>query len=216
MRKRYIDGKRSPTRWTFEKKIENIKRTDIKFPPFFQEYPYVLDYLRQIYINLLEFRHEIVHRNQFQVSHDEEKLTVAYQKKETGEERKLDISRVTLGHFIRSVVLVANVLNDDKEFGKKEDVLFKYYWDRTEALHNLPLFNQEMSVVIDVELNVPEENGKFLADLNFVRRKLATIMPGANVLFSLTVNALENDSVVKSWYFDAESVPNVEVMELTE
>jgi hypothetical protein len=211
-----IDGKRSPARWAFEKKIENIKLTDIKFPPFFQEYPYVLHYFRQIYIDILEFRHEIVHRNQFKVSHDEGKMTVVYKKTETGEECKLDIPRVTLGHFIRSVVLVANVLNGDKEFGKKEDVLFKYYWDRTEALHNLPLFNQDLPVEIDVELNVIKENGKFPVDLNFVRRKLAAIMPGANVLFNLTVNALENDSVVKSWCFDAGNVPNIDVMELTD
>lgn len=202
--------------WDFKEKVKRVKRTDIKFPPFFQEYSYVLDYLRQIYIDILEFRHEIVHRNQFKVSHDEGKMTIAYQKKETDEERKLDITRVTLGHFMRSIVLVANVLNGDKEFGKKEDVLFKYYWDRTEALHNLPLFNQDIPVEIDVELNVIKENGKFPVDLNFVRRKLAAIMPDANVLFNLTVNALENDSVVKSWYFDAENVPDVEVMELTE
>ena len=100
-------------------------------------------------------------------------MTVTYKEKETGEERALDITRVTLGHFIRSVVLVANVLNGDKEFGKKEDVLFKYYWDRTEALHNLPLFNQDLPVEIDVELNVIKENGKFPVDLNFVRRKFA-------------------------------------------
>ena len=211
-----LDEKKSPARWAFDKKIEKVKQTDIKFPPFFKEYPYVLDYFRQIYIDILEFRHEIVHRNRFKVSHDEEKMTIAYQKKETDEERKLDITRVTLGHFMRSIVLVANVLNGDKEFGKKEDALFKYYWDRTEALHNLPLFNQDIPVEIDVELNVIKENGKFPVDLNFVRRKLAAIMPDANVLFNLTVNALENDSVVRSWYFGAENVPNVEVIELTE
>ncbi len=143
-------------------------------------------------------------------------MTIAYQKKETDEERKLDITQVTLGHFMRSIVLVANVLNGDKEFGKKEDVLFKYYWDRTEVLHNLPLFNQDLPVEIDVELNVIKENGKFPVDLNFVRRKLAAIMPDANVLFNLTVNALENDSVVKSWCFDAGNVPNIDVMELTD
>jgi hypothetical protein len=77
-----IDRKKSRAKWDFGEKVKSIKRTDIKFPPFFQESPYVLDYLRQMYINLLEFRHEIVHRNQFKVSHDEEKMTVVYIRKQ--------------------------------------------------------------------------------------------------------------------------------------
>lgn len=105
--------------WKFGKKIEVISNSQLEYPPLFQSNQYIREYLFAIYSNLLKFRNEIVHRNNFSVSGNKLQIKTS--------ENSLEIGREELGALVRTVTAVAKMLAGILPFGKREDCLLKYY-----------------------------------------------------------------------------------------
>lgn len=198
--------------WQFNKKIKIISNTSaqLDYPPLFQSIPYIKDYLSALYLKLLKFRHEIIHKNYFKVSNG--KLII-----ETTEKSKLysiDLDRGELGAFIRTVVAIANLLTGVLLFGEQEDCLLKYHLDRIKKLHGLSEFRQVKTILINVILKVPKEKSIFPADIKFVRERISQIYPNVKTLFNLKVMGLINDKPSVCWDFPVDFISKGEILEL--
>ncbi|KUK17026.1 hypothetical protein [Thermococcus sibiricus] len=192
--------------WKFRKKIKVISNSQLEYPPLFQSNQYIREYLFALYSNLLEFRNEIVHRNNFSVS--DNKLQIKTN------ENSLEIAREELGALVRTVVAVAKMFAGILPFGKREDCLLKYHLDRIGELHGLNEFKQTKPLLIDVILKVPEEKGIFPADLKFVREQISRIYPNVDVLYNLKIIGLVGDKPSACWIFPVNFVPTGDILEL--
>lgn len=196
--------------WGFKEKIKCIKSVRLNYPSLLQSEPYIRDYLFALYSNLLKFRNEIVHKNNFSVL--DTKLRVETIKQ--SQLYSIELDRGELGAFVRTVVAAANLLTGVLPFGEQEDCLLKYHLDRIKKLHGLSEFKQAKPILINVILKVPEEKGAFLLDVKFVREQISRIHPNVDVLFNLKVIGLVNDKPSVCWFFPVGSVPKDEVFEL--
>ncbi len=70
-----IEQSNPPSKWRFWDKINKIRNLHLVYPPLMQSEPYINDYLFALYDNLLKFRNEIVHRNNFSASDGKLKVT---------------------------------------------------------------------------------------------------------------------------------------------
>ncbi len=198
--------------WRFKGKIEIISSGQLNYPPLFQSNPYIQNYLFALYSNLLKFRNEIVHKNNFLVLGTKLKIETT----ENSQLYSVELDRGELGAFVRTVIAVAKMLIGVLPFGEKEDCLLKYHLDRIRKLHGLSEFKQPKPILVEVILKVPEDKkGIFPADLKFVRQQIGRIHPGVNVMFNLTVIGLVNDKPSACWFFPVNSIPRDEVLELT-
>ncbi len=199
--------------WKFSAKIATVLRYDsrLTFPPLFQSMPYIKEYLFAIYSKSLKFRNEIVHNHQFSIAND----TLHINTVERGEIFTLNLNRLALSGFVRTSVMVANLLTQSCSLGTREDCLLKYYLDQCEKLHALPRFDQKKPILVYVVLKVPEEKGVFPADLKYVRDNVAKIHPDAEVLFDLEVIGLVDNHTSIRWFFKSDSVPEQDLLQLS-
>ena len=197
--------------WRFKEKIEVTASVPLNYhPPLLQSKSYIRKYLFALYTNLLKFRNEIVHKNNFSVL--DSKLRV-----ETIVDSQLysiELDRGELGAFVRTVIAAANLLTGVLSFGEQEDYLLKYHLDRIKKLHGLSEFTQAKPILVNVILKVPEEKRIFPADIKFVREQISRIHPNVSVLFNLKVIGLVKDKPSVCWFFPVGSVPKDEVFEL--
>jgi len=199
--------------WKFLEKIELIskKNNQLSYPPIFQSNPYIKDYLFALYSNLLKFRNEVVHKHNFSVS--DNKLIV--ETTVDGKNYRLVLDRTELGAFVRTVVAATNLLTGDLSFGPWEDRLLKYHLDRIQILHGLVEFKQGKPILVNVVLKVPIEKGLFPADLKFVRQRISQIHPNTDILFNLKIIGLIDDKPSIAWFFPANFVPKMDVLEIS-
>ncbi len=198
--------------WEFCRKIKIISGASVQldYPSLFQSIPYIKDYLSALYIKLLKFRNEIVHKNNFSVSGAKLKIETV----ENSQTYSIELGRGELGAFVRTVVAVTKLLTGVLPFGEKEDRLIKYHLDQISKLHELSEFKQAKPILVDVILKVPEEKGIFPADIKWVREKINKIHSNVNVLFNLKVIGLVDDNPSFCWFFPIDSVPKDEILEL--
>lgn len=194
----------------FKEKIKIISSAQLIYPPLLQSEPYIRNYLFALYSNLLKFRHEIVHKNNFSVLNG--KLRVETIK--NSQLYSIELDRGELGAFVRTVVAVANILTGVLPFGEQEDCLLKYYLDRIRKLHRLAAFGQKKPILVNVRIKVPEERGVFPVDVKFVREQISRIHPNVDVLFNLKVIGLVDDKPSVCCFFPVGSVPKDDVFEL--
>ena len=204
-------GKIQRVPWKFKEKIKIISSSQLNYPSLFQSNPYIKDYLFALYSNLLKFRNEIVHKNNFSASDTKLKIKTT----ENSQLYSIVLKRGELGAFVRTVIAVAKMLTGVLPFGEREDRLLKYHLDRIMKLHGLSEFKQAKPILVDVILKVSEEKGMFPADLKFVREQINRIHPNVTVLYNLKIIGLVNDKPSVCWFFPVDSVPTDDVLELS-
>jgi hypothetical protein len=196
--------------WRFKEKIRIISSNQLNYPPLLQSEPYIRNYLFALYSNLLKFRNEIVHKNNFSVLDGKLRVKAI----ENSQLYSIELDRGELGAFVRTVVAAANLLTGVLPFGEQVDCLLRYHLDRIKKLHGLREFKQAKPILENVVLKVPEEKGAFPVDLKFVREQISRFHPNVDVLFNLKVIGLVNDKPSVCWFFPVGSVPKVYVFEL--
>jgi len=205
-----IKDKKPPSQWPFSTKIDKIPKLQLIYPPLMQSKLYTKDYLFALYDNLLKFRNEIVHRNKFFVSDGKLIVTTAT----NGPSYTLELDRGELGAFVRIVVAAANLLTGNLSFGCWVDRLLKYHFDQIQKLHGLDKFKQAKPLLESVILKVPIEEGLFPVDLWFVRQKIGSIYPNADIQFNLKIIGLVNDKPQIGWFLPVDAVPKIDLLEL--
>ncbi len=204
-----IKNKKHPSQWGFSEKIEQIPSLKLVYPPEIEAQTYLKDYLFALYKNLLEIRHEIVHRNNFSIS-DDGKLSVTTVKGTF----ILELTTNELNALAKTLVTIAKILSGEFSYGRLQEKSLKYHLDLIQKVHQLDKFNQLKPFVISVKLTVPSENGIFPADLKFLREQLARMHPNADVLFDLEIVGLVDDEPISLWKVPLDSVPNIDILVL--
>lgn len=195
----------------FRKKMELLKKeVNLQLPTLFSSQPYLYTYAKELFCNLLPYRHEVVHKNSFSVSEDA--LTLSSSEQGTS----LTLSSKQVDHLVRFVHVLVRALVGDIIIDRNKDMLLRYYLNVLGSVHGLEKFNQQVPLFVHVKLTAPKQGAAFPADLKQVRDKLALTYPTQEVIFDLKVQAVDGEKLIAKWYFAPEEVPDLDVMTLYE
>ena len=195
----------------FKKKVKLLKKESyLQLPPPFSSQPYLYTYAKELFCNLLPYRHEVVHKNSFSVSEDA--LTLSSSEQGTS----LTLSSKQVDHLVRFVHALVRALLGDIVIDRNKDMLLRYYLDVLGPVHGLDTFNQQVPLFVHVKLTAPRQGAAFPVDLKQVRDKLALTYPTQEVIFDLKVQAVDGEKLIAKWYFAPEEVPDLDVMTLYE
>lgn len=207
--------------WTFTDKIRKIEnnKTSITYPSIFTNNQYLMEYSFTLYSNMKWFRNEVVHNNNFNQLNDKIEIIVSNDKqtpfyKYTNlSSHKLVLSKKQLGYLVRYIVALVNLLINNLTFDSNIDKQLKHHLDIIEIVHNKNTFNQGEPILIDVVLKVKEHNGKYFANLDFIKNKIEKIYASnVDVNFNLTIKSSSNDTFEK--YFSYDNIPSVDILEI--
>ena len=189
--------------WGFQDKLKLLKgKAKLQYPPLFTIQKYLHSYSVALFRQLLPYRNEIVHNNAFSVYNNQ--LVLSSSKNNN---IGLTLSRVQIGYLVRFVIALARALAGVIEVDVHRDGLLRYYLDSLRSVHGLEALKQKKPLLINVEFEVPKRCGSFPGDLKQVRDKVRILFPTQDVFFNLTVQAVDDDSLIAKWYFKEEDVP---------
>ena len=194
--------------WGFSDKVKILKRaSNLQLPAPFKNQPHLYDYAKALFCQLMPYRNEVVHRNRFSVSGDT--LTLSDSKAGTS----LTLNGQQVDRLVRFALALVRVLTKQMVVDRKTDALLKYYLDGLAPIHGLPPFNQrQMPFLVHVELTLPKCGASFPADLKRVRDEVKRKISNQEVFFDLKVLAVEGETLIATWYFSPEEVPDLDMM----
>ena len=219
-----------PRQFTEKKKLLKNK-SSLQLPTLYKNQPYLYDYSKALFSQLLPYRNEVVHRDSFSVS--ENTLTIS--DSDTG--NCLTLSSEQVECMVRFVRVLVRALVGEVVIGDYKDKILRYYLDILAPVHRLETFNQQMPHFVHAELTVSrqgpafpadmksvrdtvpeaakeeiEKSASFPADMKDVREKIKRTSSAQEVVFDLTVRAVEGENLIAKWYFAPEEVPDTDVM----
>ena len=193
--------------WSFEKKVKLLKKeSNLQLPILFEDHAHLFNYARALFCELLQYRHEVVHRNSFSVSGDAMTLSSST----TG--ATLTLSGNQVDGLVRFVRILARALIGEIVVDDYKDRMIRHYLDVLAPVHGLEAFNQQMPRFVHVELNAPRRGAGFRADLKQVRDLISETFPDEKVFFDLKVRAVDGDNLVARWHFAPDEVPDQDIM----
>lgn len=196
--------------WSFSDKVKILtqRASNFQLPDPFKNQPYLYDYAKALFCQLVPYRHEVVHKNRFSVSGDT--LTLSDSKAGTS----LILNGQQVAHLVRFALALVRVLTNKIVVDRKTDKLLRYYLDTLAPIHGLRTFNQQKPFLVHVELTVPKRGASFPADMERVRDEVKRKFPSLSreVFFDLTVRAVEGETLIAKWYFAPEEVPDLDLM----
>ena len=193
----------------FMDKVKRLKKAS-DIPPLFKRRPYLYEYSKALFCQLVQYRNEIVHKNSFVVSEGTLIISNSNQGTSLALSSKQVNSLVRFVHVLIRALLGRIVVDDHK------DNILRYDLDILEPVHRLNSFNQKIPSFVHVVFNVPKQGLAFPADLKQVRDVLARKYSIQEVVFDLKVCAMEDDNLIAQWYFAPEEIPDLDVMILYE
>ena len=189
--------------WSFQDKLKLLKgKPTLQYPPLFTTQKYLHSYSEALFLRLLPYRNEIVHNNAFSVCKDQ--LILSSSKNNT---IGLTLSRVQIGCLVRFVVALARAIAGVIEVDAHRDRLLKYHLDSLKTAHGLQVFKQKKPFLVNVEFEVPKLCDSFPVNLKQIRDIVSTTFPTQDVVFNLTVQAVDGENIIAKWYFKEEEVP---------
>ena len=193
-----------PRQFTKKKKLLKNK-SSLQLPPLFKNQPYLYDYAKALFCQLLPYRNEVIHNNRFSVSEDI--LTLSSSRTGT----TLTLSSEQIGGLARFVRALVRALTKEIIVDSYKNKLLQYYLDILAPVHGLTTFNQQVPRFVHVELEAPRCGAAFSANLKKMRDKVVRTY-STDVIFDLTVLAMEGENLIAKWYFAPEEVPDTDVM----
>ena len=192
--------------WGFQDKLNLLKgNPKLQYPPLFTTQKYLHSYSEALFRQLVPYRNEIVHNNAFSVCKDQ--LILSSSKNQN---IRLTLSRVQIGCLVRFVVALAHALVGAIEVDAHMDRLLKYHLDSLKTAHGRKAFKQKKPFLVNVEFEVPKQCGSFPVNLKQIRDKVSTKFPTQDVVFNLTVRAVDGDNLIAEWHFKEEDVPTLD------
>lgn len=190
--------------WGFKDKLKLLKgNPKLQYPPLFTTSKHLHSYSEALFCQLLPYRNEIVHNKAFSVCKDQLILSSS-----EDQNIRLTLSRAQIGCLVRFVVALARALAGVIEVDVHRDRLLKYYLDPLKTAHGLKDFKQQKPPLVNVELEeVPDRCGSFSVNLKQIRDIVSTKSSIQDVVFNLTVQAVDGKSLIATWYFKGEDVP---------
>ncbi len=202
-----IEGNGKAVPRPFKCKVELLKK-DLQLPPLFENRPYLYDYAKALFCQLLPYRNAVVHENSFCVSKDT--LTLSSSAQGTS----LTLSSKQVDHLMRFARVIVRALTGEEVIDDYQDKMLRYYLDILAPVHKLETFGQQPPNFVHVKLTVPKQGPAFLVDLKNVRDQLAC--PNQETIFDLKVEGVEGEQLIAKWHFSPEEIPAFDVMTLYE
>ncbi len=202
-------GKIAKVPWHFKEKVKCLKQeANLQLPPLFNKknQRYLFDYSKALFCQLLPYRNEVVHGDCFAASGDT--LTLSSSRTRT----ILTLSSKQVECLVRFVRVLVRALVGEVVVGDYKNKILHYYLDILASVHERATFNQKIPLFVHVELTVPRQGPAFPTDMKKVHNEPAHIFPTDEVVFDLTVRAVEGENLIAKWYFAPEEVPDMDVM----
>ena len=200
-------GNISKVPWSFSDKVKILTQaSNLHLSDPFKNQPYLYDYAKALFCQLMPYRNEVVHRNSFCVSGD----TLALSDSKAG--TSLTLNGQQVNHLVRFALALVRALTKQIVVDRKTNKLLQYYLDVLAPIHGLPTFNQQMPFLVHAELTVPKRCASFPADLKQVRDEVKHKFSSQEVFFDLKVLAVEGEKLIAMWYFAPAEVPDLDVM----
>ena len=190
--------------WQFDAKVKLLNK-NLKLPSLFKSQPHLYTYPKALFCQLLPYRNEVIHNNSFSVSGDT--LTLSSSKMGTS----LTLSSRHVDYLVRFVRALVRALASEIAIDAYTDKILRHYLDILAPVHGLATFNQQVPRFVHIKLEVPKYGSAFPADLKQVRDKVVHKF-SPDVIFDLTVRAMEDGDLIAKWYFAPEEVPDLDVM----
>ena len=198
-----------PRQFTEKKKLLKNK-SSLQLPTLFKNQPYLYDYSKALFYQLLPYRNEVVHRDSFSVAGD----TLTISDSETGS--YLTVSSEQVECLVRFVRVLVRALVGEVVVGNYKNKTLHYFLDILASVHRLPTFNQKLPLFVHVKFTSLKQGPSFPVDMKKVRDEPASTFPMDEIVFDLTVRAVEDENLIAKWYFAPEEVPDLDVMTLYE
>ena len=202
-------GNISKVPWRFADKVKILtqRASNLQLPDPFKNQPYLYDYAKALFCQLMPYRNAVIHKNSFSVSGDT--LTLSDSKAGTS----LTLSSKQVNHLVCFALALVRALTKQIVVDRKTDKLLQYYLDGLAPIHGLPTFNQrQVPLFVHAELTVPKRGASFPADLKRVRDEVKRKFSTPEVFFDLKVLAVEGETLIAKWYFAPAEVPDLDVM----
>lgn len=202
-------GNISKVPWRFADKVKILtqRASNLQLPDPFKNQPYLYDYAKALFCQLMPYRNAVIHKNSFSVSGDT--LTLSDSKAGTS----LTLSSKQVNHLVCFALKLVRALTKQIVVDRKTDKLLQYYLDGLAPIHGLPTFNQrQVPLLVHVELTVPKRGASFPADLKRVRDEVKRKFSTPEVFFDLKVLAVEGETLIAKWYFAPAEVPDLDMM----
>lgn len=189
-----------------EKKKLLKNKSSLQLPTLFKNQPYLYDYSKALFCQLLPYRNEVVHRDSFSVAGD----TLTISDFETG--NCLTFSSKQVECLVRFVRVLVRALVGEVVVGNYKNKTLHYYLDSLASVHRLPTFNPKLPLFVHVKFISFKHGPSFPVDMKKVHDEPACIFSADQVVFDLTVLAMEGENLIAKWYFAPEEVPDTDVM----
>ena len=202
-------GNISKVPWSFADKVKILtqRASNLQPPDLFKNQPYLYDYAKALFCQLMPYRNAVIHKNSFSVSGDT--LTLSDSKAGTS----LTLSSKQVNHLVGFALALVRALTKQIVVDRKTDKLLQYYLDGLAPIHGLPTFNQrQVPLFVHAELTVPKRGASFPADLKRVRDEVKRKFSTPEVFFDLKVLAVEGETLIAKWYFAPAEVPDLDMM----
>jgi len=196
--------------YSFDQKAYEIRRSGLRLPLPLRGEKYLEDVASGLYLGLLPFRHEVVHRHAYGVEDGVLKIADS-----NSGGRILQMDSHKLGTLARFAIGITQTLTEGDALSMHMERLMKYYADQLAMIHGRALFDQKEPLRLTVRLTVPEEEGVFIADLARVRYEVQRIHSTRDVLFDLDLLAQREGTTVLRWQIPYDEVPSSATMPLT-
>lgn len=171
--------------------------------------PYLFDYTFALYDNLLKFRNEIIHNDNFSINGDKLIVDIGF----GGSASHLEMSRAELGCLVRSTLTVARILSGKVTLNAYLDTSLKYHFGMIAKCHLLGIFGVKQPRLVNVVLNTPEESGNFPVYLSYVRDELNKIYQQSGIFFNLEIVGIINGESC-FWRFPHDKIPSGNALSL--
>lgn len=204
----YRLGKITQVPWYFKEKKKGLKKdSGLWLPSLFKKknQRYLYDYSKALFCQLLPYRNEVVHGDRFSASGDT--LTLSSSRMKTS----LTLGREQVECLVRFVRVLVRALVGEVIIGNYKNKILRYYLDILAPVHEMEVFNQKVPRFVPVELEVPKCGAAFSANLKKMRDKVVHTF-STDVIFDLTVLAMEDGNLIAKWYFAPEEVPDLDLM----
>lgn len=196
----YTPGK-LVSRLKFVEKAQALKEPGLQWPGPLTARPFLLDYTRELFQNLIEPRNVIVHRHEFSLS--EGGLTI---RTDTG---PVVITPDEQRALVNLVLAVVQLLTNDLQWSPLLEREIKHLLDLLSAHHTRAEFGEAEPFRVEVvaELEGVEE---FALDMTELRGQLARTYPGRAPIMSLRVVGRHADGRTTEWVFPYGYAPEAE------
>lgn len=193
-------------------RINQIKSnaSNLTLPPIMQNYNYLFQYALDLYDNLRLYRNEVVHDNKFSIVNSKLQIT----QNRTGQSQ-IEINEKEMSAFVRIVSdIIELLINDISSLNTEEEHVIQYSLDTISNLHHGGLFNQKEPVLFNVVVNVIENAGEFVLNLDFIREELKKVFSNTTILINLYVVGITNENITNVWHFPVDDVPSDPILNL--